>query len=229
MTFVWPQALLALALIPLGFLVLRAVDRRRGRKVAAFAGGEPFGAQGGSTPGGRPATARPSLATRAKRTIPGALILRGHRRDDPRPGSAAGHDRRPAPGRHGHPRLRHLGQHGRPPTSSRPGWPPRSRPRPTSSMPQPASVVIGVVAFSDSGIAVQQPTQRPGCGHRRARPAASAARDVARPRHRCVAGRHRREPPRVRPSTTTPTARPSRRPRRRPSRRGPMPRPSSSC
>ena len=77
MTFAWPQALLALALIPLGFLVLRAVDRRRGRKVAAFAGGEAFGAQGGSTPGGRATTARPSLATRAKRTIPGALILVG--------------------------------------------------------------------------------------------------------------------------------------------------------
>jgi len=53
MTFAWPQALLALALIPLGFLVLRAVDRRRGRKVAAFAGGQAFGAQGGSAAAGR--------------------------------------------------------------------------------------------------------------------------------------------------------------------------------
>ena len=38
MTFVWPQALLALVLIPLGFLAYRAIDRRQRRKVAAFGG-----------------------------------------------------------------------------------------------------------------------------------------------------------------------------------------------
>ena len=77
MTLAWPQALLALALIPLGYFVLRAVDRRRGRRVAAFAGGEAFGSHGSSAPDGRAATARLILAARAKRTIPGALILAG--------------------------------------------------------------------------------------------------------------------------------------------------------
>src|SRR5207344_189770 len=155
--FAWPQALLALALIPLGFLVLRAVDRRRGRKVAAFAGGEPFGAQGASTAGARPATARPSLATRARRTIPGALILAGivvMILALARPQGTID-----VPRQEGTVILAFDISASMGATDLKPTRMDAAVAAATDFVhAQPASVVIGVVAFSDSGISVQQPT-----------------------------------------------------------------------
>ena len=156
MTFVWPQALLALALIPLGFLVLRAVDRRRRRKVAAFAGGDALGAQGVGVAGGSPPAARPSLATRAKRTIPGALIVLGlvvmvvalarpqGTIDVPRQEGTVilAFDISASMGA----------------TDLQPTRMAAAVAAATDFVrAQPASVIVGVVAFSDSGIAVQQP------------------------------------------------------------------------
>ena len=59
---------------------------------------------------------------------------------------------------HGDPRLRRLGQHGRDGPRARPGWRPRRPRRATFVERQPPGVVIGVVAFSDGGFAVQAPT-----------------------------------------------------------------------
>jgi hypothetical protein len=183
-----------------------------------------FGAQGGSTP-----AAVPRRRVPASRRVPGGRSRRadpgGHRRDDPRPGSAAGHDRRPAPGGHGHPRLRHLGQHGRHrPQADPDGRRGRSRDR---LRPCPAGQRRHRCRrLQRFGIAVQQPTNdqdaviaaldrlRPQRGTSLARGIDASLAAIAR----AAADR---------PSTTTPTARPSRRPRRRPSRRGSMPRPSS--
>jgi len=157
MTFVWPQALLALALIPLGFLVLRAVDRRRGRKVAAFAGGKAFGTQDGSASGGGAATARPSLAARARRTIPGALITAGivvMILALARPQGTIDVPRQEGTVILAFDISASMGATDLQPT--------RMAAAVTAATDfvhaQPASVVIGVVAFSDSGIAVQQPT-----------------------------------------------------------------------
>ena len=76
-------------------------------------------------------------------------------------GAAAERGQRAALRRHRHPRLRRVGQHGR----RRPGPDPDGgrqgrRPR-RSSARQPATVEIGVVAFSDSGFSVQVPTEDP--------------------------------------------------------------------
>ena len=157
MTFAWPQALLALALIPLGFLVLRALDRRRQRKVAAFAGGEAFGAQDGGAAGSNATAARPSLAARAKRTIPGALIVLGlivmvvalarpqGTIDVPRQEGTVilAFDISASMGA----------------TDLQPTRMAAAVAAATDFVrAQPASVIVGVVAFGDSGIAVQQPT-----------------------------------------------------------------------
>ena len=76
MTFAWPQALLALALIPLGFLVLRAVDRGGGgrsprSRVASRSGRRRLAA------GSMPSAARPSSRREPGGPLPGALILAG--------------------------------------------------------------------------------------------------------------------------------------------------------
>ena len=156
MTFAWPQALLALALIPLGLLVLRAVDRRRGRKVAAFAGGMPFGARGAATPGGI-AKPRPSLATRARRTIPGVLILAGivvMVLALARPQGTID-----VPRQEGTVILAFDISASMGATDLQPTRMAAAVAAATDFVhAQPASVVVGVVAFSDSGIAVQQPT-----------------------------------------------------------------------
>ncbi|MFL5646594.1 MAG: VWA domain-containing protein [Chloroflexota bacterium] len=159
MTFAWPQALLALALIPLGFLVLRAVDRRRGRKVAAFAGGQAFGAQGasGTAAGSGGTAARRGVVGRAKRTIPGALIVAGlvvmvialarpqGTIDVPRQEGTVilAFDISASMGA----------------TDLQPTRMAAAVSAATDFVhAQPASVIVGVVAFSDSGISVQQPT-----------------------------------------------------------------------
>ena len=173
MTFVWPQALLLLVLIPLGLLAYRAIDRRQRRKVAAFGGS---GAFGSVTPAERPATTsgdagRRTAATttaapsprrvgRIRRLVPGILLVAGFtvmvialarpqgRIDVPRnegtvilafdiSGSMAATDLQPT-------RMAAA-------IAAATDFVQR----------QPPSVVIGVVAFSDSGIAVQQPTNDP--------------------------------------------------------------------
>ncbi len=146
MTFAWPQALIAMLLIPLGVLAYRAIDRRHRRKVAAF------GATGASASAGPP-----SRVVSVRRAVPALLLLLGlgvmvlalarpqGRIEVPRQegtvilafdisGSMAATDLQPT--------------------------------RMAAAIAaatdfvrqQPASVLIGVVAFSDSGIAVQQPS-----------------------------------------------------------------------
>ena len=210
MTFVWPQALLAAAAHPARACSpiapsTAASGARSRRSVRSGAFGHRC-----ARPAGRAPTA-PAGAVVAPGRAGGAVRCRADR-DGRRPRPAAGHGQRAAPGGHGHPRLRHLGQHGR--------HGPRADPdgggqggghgvRRSASRP---SVVIGVVAFSDSGISVQQPTNDQAAVLAAHRPAQAAARDVARPGHptrRCTPSRW---PPPVRTSTTTATARPSRPP-----------------
>ncbi len=175
MTFVWPQALLLLVLIPLGLLAYRAIDRRQRRKVAAFGGSGAFGsvtpAERPSTTSGTPVTGAATAATttaapsprrvgRIRRLVPGILLVAGFtvmvialarpqgRIDVPRnegtvilafdiSGSMAATDLQPT-------RMAAA-------IAAATDFVQR----------QPPSVVIGVVAFSDSGIAVQQPTNDP--------------------------------------------------------------------
>jgi Ca-activated chloride channel family protein len=151
MTFLWPQALLALVLIPIGIAVYRAVDRRKRRTVTAF---------GGSAAGGSAAMGARGADRRVRRAIPPVLLVAGltvmvvalarpqGTIDVPRQqgtvilafdisGSMAATDLAPT--------------------------------RMAAAIAaatdfvekQPPSVVIGVVAFSDSGVAVQQPTNDP--------------------------------------------------------------------
>ena len=47
---------------------------------------------------------------------------------------------------------------------------------------QPTSILIGVVAFSDSGFSIQVPTARPGPGPGRDQPPRPGARHIARAR-----------------------------------------------
>ena len=172
MTFAWPRCCSCCCSFRSGCCVwpsTGAATRARGVRRVGPARRDGSGAAAGDA---RPATDAP-VARRARplRRIPGALLVRRPDRDARRPRPAPGRGQRPAPGGHGRPRVRRLGQHGRHGPARRPGWrPPRPRPR-TFVERQPPSVVIGVVAFSDSGLAVQQPTQRPGRGPRRHRPA----------------------------------------------------------
>jgi Ca-activated chloride channel family protein len=62
MTFLWPPMLLAVALVPLGALVTRAIDERRRRRMAAFGG------LGGGAVGAR-------RSTRLVDRIPAALVV----------------------------------------------------------------------------------------------------------------------------------------------------------
>ena len=159
MSFAWPQALLALLLIPLGILAYRAIDRRQGRKVAAFGGSGAFGSRGKD--GGTPTADAPRPGARGiRRRVPAALLVAGFTitvialarpqgsLDVPRQegtvilafdisGSMAATDLAPT-------RMAAA-------IAAATDFVHR----------QPPSVVIGVVAFSDSGVAVQQPTNDP--------------------------------------------------------------------
>ena len=151
MTFAWPQALLALVLIPIGIAVYRAIDRRKRRTVTAF---------GGSAAGGPKATGAAGAGRRARRAIPPILLVAGltvmvvalarpqGTIDVPRQegtvilafdisGSMAATDLAPTRMAAAIAAATDFVQK------------------------QPPSVVIGVVAFSDSGVAVQQPTNDP--------------------------------------------------------------------
>lgn len=142
MTFAWPWALVALALIPLGVLGYRAIDRRRRRKVAAF----------GTV--ARPAT---SARNRTRTVVPAGLILAGlvvmvvalarpqGQIDIPR--------------QEGTVILAFDISRSMAATDLAPTRMDAAITAATDFVRlQPSGVVIGVVAFSDSGIAVQQPT-----------------------------------------------------------------------
>jgi Ca-activated chloride channel family protein len=157
MSFAWPQALLALLLIPLGILAYRAIDRRQRGKVAAFGGSGAFGSVGQG--GGAAADGRhPTRGVRQR--IPAALLILGFTIavlalarprgtiDVPRQegtvilafdisGSMAATDLAPTRMAAAIAAATEFVQR------------------------QPPSVVIGVVAFSDSGVAVQVPTNDP--------------------------------------------------------------------
>lgn len=145
MTFAWPWALLAIVVIPIGIVVYRAIDRRKRRTVTAF---------GGSAAGGPQAKGR---AGAGRRAIPPVLLVAGltvmvvaltrptGTIDVPRregtvilafdiSGSMAATDLAPTRMAAAIAAASDFVQK------------------------QPAGVVIGVVAFSDSGVAIQQPT-----------------------------------------------------------------------
>jgi Ca-activated chloride channel family protein len=155
MTFAWPWALLALALLPLGWLAVRAIDRRRRRKVAAFAGSRPFGPQGSTVPGAT--SARPGIATRLKRTVPGALIVAGlvvMILALARPQGTVEVPRQEGTVILAFDISASMGAKDLDPTRMDAAVAAAT----AFVRAQPASVIVGVVAFSDSGIAVQQPT-----------------------------------------------------------------------
>ena len=143
MTFIWPAMLLLLAVIPAGWLLAAALDRRRRRRAAA--------------PGGLGLAAGVGLRSRRLRRIPAALFLTGFAvmavalarpqgvvslpREEGTvilafdvSGSMAADDLKPT-------RIA------------------AAKSAATDFVEQqPTSVVIGVVAFSDSGLSVQAPT-----------------------------------------------------------------------
>jgi Ca-activated chloride channel family protein len=152
MTFEWPILLLAVALIPLGILAARAIDDRRRRRVAGLGGLGRLAPGTGSAPGGsgrRPggrsgrvaaglvvaafallavALARPAATVSVPR-IEGTLVLAFDVS-----ASMAAADVAPT-------RMEVAKAAAR-----------------TIVERQPAGVVVGVVAFSDSGLAVLAPT-----------------------------------------------------------------------
>ena len=143
MTFIWPAMLLLLAVIPAGWLLAAALDRRRRRRAAA--------------PGGLGLAAGVGRGSRRLRRIPAALLLTGFAvmaialarpqgvvslpREEGTvilafdvSGSMAADDLKPT-------RIA------------------AAKAAATDFVEQqPTSVVIGVVAFSDSGLSVQAPT-----------------------------------------------------------------------
>jgi Ca-activated chloride channel family protein len=143
MSFIWPQALVLVLLVPLGVLAYRAIDRRRRRRIASF-----------GRPAGDPVAHR---RTPLRRLVGPALILAGMTVltvamarpqgvvDVPRQvgtvilafdvsGSMAATDLTPTRMAAAKAAAKDFVER------------------------QPSSVVIGVVAFSDSGATVQQPT-----------------------------------------------------------------------
>ena len=143
MTFAWPLALLLLVLVPLGLLAARVVERRRRRRIAAFGGlGLARPAARGSRLRGRVASvlllvgltimlvalARPQGVVDIPR-VEGTVILAFDVS-----GSMAATDLVPTRMEAARVAAKALVER------------------------QPASVVIGVVAFSDAGVALQPPT-----------------------------------------------------------------------
>jgi Ca-activated chloride channel family protein len=142
MTFLWPPALLAIALVPLGILVARRIDRRRRQRLAGLAGlGRSVSGSGGRRTDRLAAAcivaafvvftvalARPQATISVPR-IEGTVILTFDVS-----GSMAADDVAPT-------RMESAKAAARALVEKR-----------------PAGVVVGVVAFSDGGLAVQTPT-----------------------------------------------------------------------
>lgn len=151
MTFVWPQALLALLLVPLGILAFRAIARRQARKRAAFAG------LGSTSAPAASSTSAASLRGGLRRDVAPVLFIAGFTvlvLGLARPQGAIG-----VPRQEGTVILAFDVSGSMAATDLTP-----TRMAAAISAAkdfverQPPSVVIGVVAFSDAGIAVQQPT-----------------------------------------------------------------------
>ncbi len=175
MTFIWPEALILLLLVPIGIAAWREIDRQQRRKVAAFGQLGGSAALSGSTVGtsGAPAAGVGAAGTTAPGTragrrgrrirsaLPAVLVVAGltvmvvalarpqGTVDLPRQegtvilafdvsGSMAATDLQPT----------------------------RMAAAKAAAIDfverQPSSVVIGVVAFSDSGVSVQQPSNDQG-------------------------------------------------------------------
>lgn len=146
MTFLWPAALLALGLVPLGILGARAIDRRRRLRLAGLGG---LGRAAGGTAGRRAdrlaaacivgafvvfaiALGRPQATISVPR-IEGTVVLTFDVS-----GSMAADDVAPT-------RMESAKAAAR-----------------TIVEQRPAGVVVGVVAFSDGGLSVQTPTAETG-------------------------------------------------------------------
>ena len=69
MSFIWPPALLSLVAIPIGLWLYRAIGRRRRRELVAVFGG--------ASTSPRPAGRRPGMRRRLARAIPGLLVVGG--------------------------------------------------------------------------------------------------------------------------------------------------------
>jgi Ca-activated chloride channel family protein len=149
MSFAWPLALVGLLLIPLGVLASRAIDGRQRRKVAAFGGAGAFG------------QAAPSTRSRIGRTAPAVLMLAGLTVMVialARPQGTID-----VPRQEGTVVLAFDISASMGATDLTPTRMAAAVAAATDFVhQQPASVVVGVVAFSDSGIAVQQPTNDQG-------------------------------------------------------------------
>jgi len=160
MSFAWPQALVALLLIPLGLLAYRAIDRRQRRKVAAFGGPGAFGSQdGAASAAGTPRSpARPfRRGRRARDVVPAALLLLGMAVMIVALARPQG--KIDVPRQEGTVILAFDVSASMAATDLAPTRMAAAIAAATAFVQrQPRSVVIGVVAFSDSGVAVQQPT-----------------------------------------------------------------------
>ena len=218
MTFVWPQALLAPALIPLGFL-----------GCAPSTGGSP---ESRGIRGRRGVRARrppgPPAAATAARTPP--VVARAPAAASP--GSCSWPDSRVwssrSPGRRARSTCRARRARSSSPSTSRAAWPPpTSQPTRMEAAAAAADFVQRQPAerrrsasspSAIRGIAVQQPTNDQAAVLAAIDRLTPAARDVARTRHRRVADRHRAAAagPTVdyytnrRPSRRLPDARPGR-------------------
>jgi Ca-activated chloride channel family protein len=156
MTFVWPQALLALLLVPLGLAAYRAIDRRQRRKVAVFGRSGLFGQ---TDPSGSTVVVgeRVAVSTRIRRSSPGVLVAAGlivMVIALARPQGTVD-----VPRQEGTVILAFDISASMGATDIEPTRMAAAVAAATAFVrQQPASVVVGVVAFSDSGVSVQQPT-----------------------------------------------------------------------
>ena len=100
MSFLWPQMLLALALVPLGVLAARAIDRRRRARASSFA-----------RPGAGHGSSDRRRRLRLGERVVGVLFVSATALCGPRAGAATGDDPDPSVGGHAHPHVRRLGQH----------------------------------------------------------------------------------------------------------------------
>jgi Ca-activated chloride channel family protein len=172
-TFIWPAALLLLVLIPVGIAIDRAIARRRQRRLAAagmaaLSGPDAVaGAQG--EPGGEPRreAATPGEATRGRtgdpagslrRRIPAALMVAGLTLATfalARPEAVVN-----VPRNEGIVVLAFDVSGSMAATDVAPSRMAAARDAATAFVErQPPGVIVGVVAFSDGGIAVQSPTR----------------------------------------------------------------------
>ena len=236
-SFLWPWMLLAAA----GRAVRgRGLPGHRAASGAASGQHRPGRASGSTDGSGRSASSsshraaerswrpadldtRPSLAARRVHPRRAADAHRG-------PCAAPGRGRHPARGRAPSSSPSMCPAAWPPTTSRRRAWRRPRQPPPHSCSASRTSVVIGVVAFSDSGLSVQAPTNDQAAvlaAIQRLQPQRGTS--LARGHHG-IAGDHRGRGGRPRTRATTPTGRPRRPPSHHPCRRAATPRRSScSC